>query len=153
MKMIKVFKVSLLLIFYSNCFSQPGFKRNATIEFQSLYVKNKQVFQKGDGSIHMRRIYLENNKGMADVWIGTVGSIEDRYYSFIYENDTMRVKLVLPEYYNLRDIKIKKFNFIKGNYTIDMLQYIKEKHDAKYGYLIINNFSEDCLPYRKEEKE
>jgi len=153
MKMIKTFKVSLLLIFYSNCFSQPGFRSHATIQIQSMFKGEKQLFKKGDGSIQFNRIYLENEKGMADVWIGTVGSIEDRYYSFIYENDTMRVKLVLPEYYNLRDIKIKKFNFIKGNYTIDMLQYIKEKHDAKYGYLIINNFSEDCLPYRKEEKE
>jgi len=152
-KSIKVLTVMLFLLFFSNCFSQPGFKRNASILIQNVFVKDKKVFQKGDGSIHMNRIYLEDNEGMTDVGIRSVGSIKDHYESFIYKNDTIRLKIVLRKYYWLADIKIKHFNFVKGNYIIDMLRYIEEKHDSRYGYLIINNFPEDCLPYRIEEKE
>lgn len=149
---MKLFKI-MFCLFFSNIYAQPGVWSNAIIEIKSMYKNGNQIFQKGDGSIQYNRIYLVSKNGISDVWTRTVGNIEDSYKNFIYKNDTMRVKIVLPEYYKLRDIKIEKFNFIKGNYTIDMLQYIEEKHDVKYGYLIINDFPEDCLPYRKEEKE
>ena len=42
---------------------------------------------------------------------------------------------------------------IRGIIPCIILRYIEEKHDSRYGYLIINNFPEDCLPYRIEEKE
>ncbi|PAM92760.1 hypothetical protein B4N84_21760 [Flavobacterium sp. IR1] len=150
---MKIFKVTLLLMSFLNCFSQPGMRRNATIQIQSMFKGEKQLFKKGDGSIQFNRIYLESEKGMVYVGISTIGDEKDNYDNFIYKNDTMRVKLVLPEYYRLWNIKIKKFNFIKGNYTIDLLKFIENTDNIEYGNLIINNFPEDCLLYRKEEKE
>lgn len=151
---MRVVKIILFFLFcFSNCFAQPGLKEYTTLNIQTMYIDGKQIFKKGDASIQNNTIYLKNKKGEKDVWTNTISNIDDEYDIFIYKKDTMRVKIVLPKYYKLEYIKIKKFNFVKGNFTIDLLQYIKKMNSSKYVYCTINNFPEDCIPYRKKEED
>ena len=141
------------MIYTSNCFAQPGAKPNVTVEIQTMFSNKTQIFAKGDGSIQNNTIYLRNKKGLEDVWIHTVVKIDSDYDIFIYKKDTMRVKIILPKYYDLSNIQIKKLNFTKGNFTIDFLEYVKQTKKQKiYNNYQIDNFPEDCLANRKEEE-
>lgn len=146
-------RIIMFLFPFSCCLAQPGYKSNTIVNIQSINIMSKQVFKKGDSSIWNNMIYLVDKKGRNEVWTNTVSKLEEKYDCFIYNKDTMRVKVILRKYYNLEGITIKKFNFIKGNYTIDLLKFIENTDNIEYGNLIINNFPEDCLPYRKGEKE
>jgi hypothetical protein len=151
MKFIKY--ICIILIYISNCFAQPGVKPNVTVDIQTMFSNKTQIFVKGDGSIQNNTIYLRNKKGLKDVWIHTVVKIDSDYDIFIYKKDTMRVKIILPKYYDLGNIHIKKLNLIKGNFTIDFLEYVKQTKKQKiYNSYQIDNFPEDCLAYRKEEE-
>ncbi|ELY2018682.1 hypothetical protein SL053_002613 [Flavobacterium psychrophilum] len=55
--------------------------------------------------------------------------------------------------YKIRDdleLEIKNFNFLKGNYDIDLYNYVKEKTKNKSEIklpFVIENFPKDCLNY------
>lgn len=68
---------------------------------------------------------------------------------FILKKDTMRLNIQ----YKIRDdleLKINNFNFLKGNYNIDLYNYVKEKtknmSEIKLPF-VIKNFPNDCLEY------
>ncbi|MBS7230530.1 hypothetical protein KHA90_05800 [Flavobacterium psychroterrae] len=147
---MRAIKIILFFFFcFSNSFAQPGIKEHTTLNIQDMYINGRQIFKKGDASIQNNMIYLKNKKGEKDVWTKTVSEIGSEFDCFIYKKDTMRVKIILPKYYRLEYIRIKKFHFVKGNFSIDLLEYIKK--NRKNGCFIINNFPEDCIAYKKEE--
>ncbi|EKT3967520.1 hypothetical protein NTJ12_002616 [Flavobacterium psychrophilum] len=151
---MKLTKYIIFFIFFAkSCFAQPGVKPNVTIDIQTMFANGKQIFAKGDGSIQNNTIYLSNKKGLKDVWTHTAGNVDEENDIFIYKKDTMRVKIVLPKHYDLGYIRIRKFNFKKGNFTIDFLEYItKTKKQIIYNSYEVDNFPEDCITYRKENQ-
>lgn len=143
---MKVIKITIFFLLYiSNCAAQSGVDQSATINIQSMYAKGKQVFKKGKTAMSTNIIHLENKLGETDVWTGTVSKLEESFDHFIYKKDTMRVKMLLPSYYRLAGIKIRELNFIKGSYTINLLKLIEKADNIQNGFLIINNFPDDCL--------
>ena len=143
---MKVIKITMLFLFYIlNCDAQPRIEESATINIQSMYAKGKQVFKKGKTAMSSNTIYLENKLGETDVWTGTVSKLEESFDHFIYKKDTMRVKMLLPSYYRLAGIKIRELNFTKGSYTVNLLKLIEKTENIQNGFLIINNFPDDCL--------
>jgi hypothetical protein len=150
---MKLIKYILFFIFFAkSCFAQPGVKPNVTINIQTMFANGKQIFAKGDGSIQKNTSYLSNKKGLKDVWIHTAENIDEESDVFIYKKDTMRLKIIMPIYYKLEYIHIKKLNFKKGDFTIDFLEYITKTNKQKIlGSFEVDNFPEDCMTYRKEK--
>ncbi len=142
----------IIFIFYFfaiSCFAQPGVKPNVTVDIQTMFVNGKQIFAKGDGSIQNNTIYLTNKKGLKDVWIHTTENSDEDSDVFIYKKDTMRLKIIMPLYYKLEYIHIKKFNFKRGNFTIDFFEYITKTNKKKIlGSFEVYNFPEDCMDFR-----
>lgn len=143
---MKVIKITIFFLLYiANCTAQPGIEESSTINIQSMYAKGKQVFKKGNAAMSTNTIHLENKSGETDVWTGTVSKLEESFDHFIYKKDTMRVKMLLPSNHRLAGIKIRELNFTKGSYTINLLKFIEKTDNIQNGFLIINNFPDDCL--------
>ena len=149
--------IKLLIVLNLCCFfsySQPkNFKKNIPIDSYSRGKLSLLNYKFKNG---VNYYYLTNQKTKLkrNVYSNEKNSNLNNLV-FIFKSDTMRLNIK----YSFRDdleLKIKNFNFIKGNYNINLYEYVNEKikklTEIEFPF-VIENFPNDCLAYKKQEIE
>lgn len=150
-------KIILLIVLIFNSFfsySQPTSVR-----------KNISVREYCDGNLHLKKYEYKSNINY--YYLTTESSeLKRNIYSsskngsirnlvFVLQKDSMRLNLQ----YQIKDdleLEIKNLNFIKGDYDINLHEYVKDKtenmSEIKLPF-IIENFPDDCVNYKIEKNK
>ncbi len=143
----------IILLFISKSFAQP--LSTKAIKVNKVYINNKNQLYFSSVSDVYRSISKKSKEKInkKNGYKDYIAIPVNTFIKLVHNKDTMSIKIICPKYHvdGPESIALKRINFVKGEYIINLYEYIKKINIQNLGYYEIDNFPEDCIAYRKED--